>query len=44
MTENVADESFCYINSIDLSIGEAKFREEDAWSVQQGDDCQASYW
>lgn len=36
MTKDLVDESFWYINSIDLIDGEAKFRAEDAWTVNWG--------
>lgn len=36
MTKDLLDESFWYINSMDLIDGEAKFRAEDAWAVNWG--------
>ncbi|MBC7773879.1 MAG: SusF/SusE family outer membrane protein [Phycisphaerae bacterium] len=36
LTKDLADESFWYINSIDMSAGEAKFRAEHAWAVNWG--------
>lgn len=36
MTKDLVDESFWYINSIDMQTGEAKFRAEDAWAVNWG--------
>ncbi len=36
MTKDLADESFWYINSIDMLDGESKFRAEDAWAVNWG--------
>jgi Secretion system C-terminal sorting domain/Outer membrane protein SusF_SusE len=36
MTKDSQDESFWFINTIDLSDGEAKFRAEDAWTVNWG--------
>ena len=36
MTKDLVDESFWYINSIDMLDGEAKFRAEDAWAVNWG--------
>lgn len=36
MTKDAVDESFWFINSIDLVDGEAKFRAEDAWAVNWG--------
>lgn len=36
MTKDAVDESFWFINSIDLTTGEAKFRAEDAWTVNWG--------
>ncbi len=36
MTKDAVDESFWYINSIDLTDGFAKFRAEDAWTVNWG--------
>jgi hypothetical protein len=36
MTKDSNDESFWFINSIDLATGEAKFRAEDAWAVNWG--------
>ncbi len=36
MTKDLADESFWYINTIDMLDGEAKFRAEDAWAVNWG--------
>jgi hypothetical protein len=36
MTKDAQDESFWFINSIDLTDGEAKFRAEDAWAVNWG--------
>lgn len=36
MTKDAVDESFWYINSIDMQTGEAKFRAEDAWTVNWG--------
>lgn len=36
MTKDLVDESFWYINSIDLLAGEAKFRAENAWTVNWG--------
>jgi hypothetical protein len=36
MTKDAVDESFWFINSIDLTDGEAKFRAEDAWAVNWG--------
>lgn len=36
MVKDLTDESFWYINSIDLSDGEAKFRANDAWTVNWG--------
>jgi hypothetical protein len=36
MTKDAVDESFWFINSIDLVDGEAKFRAEDAWTVNLG--------
>jgi starch-binding outer membrane protein SusE/F len=36
MTKDLTDESFWYINSIDLTDGEAKFRAENAWAVNWG--------
>ena len=36
MTKDAVDESFWFINSIDLTDGEAKFRANDAWTVNWG--------
>jgi hypothetical protein len=36
MTKDLVDESFWYINSMDLVDGEAKFRAEDAWTINWG--------
>ncbi len=36
MTKDSNDESFWFINSIDLTTSEAKFRAEDAWTVNWG--------
>jgi len=36
MTKDAVDESFWFINSMDLIDGEAKFRAEDAWAVNWG--------
>jgi hypothetical protein len=36
MTKDLVDESFWYVNSIDMVTGEAKFRAEDAWTVNWG--------
>ncbi len=36
MTKDAMDESFWFINSIDLATGEAKFRAENAWAVNWG--------
>lgn len=36
MTKDGIDESFWYINSIEMKDGEAKFRAEDAWAVNWG--------
>lgn len=36
MTKSPQDESFWFINSIDLTDGEAKFRANDAWTVNWG--------
>jgi hypothetical protein len=36
MTKDAVDESFWYINSIDLGTGFCKFRAEDAWTVNWG--------
>lgn len=36
MTKDAVDESFWFINSIELSMGDAKFRAENAWTVNWG--------
>ena len=36
MTKDAVDESFWFINSIDLVTGEAKFRAENAWVINWG--------
>lgn len=36
MTKDDVDESFWFINSIDLVDGEAKFRAENAWTINWG--------
>jgi len=36
MTKDLVDESFWYINSMDLTDGEAKFRAENAWTINWG--------
>jgi hypothetical protein len=36
MNKDALDESFWFLNSIDLVDGEAKFRAEDAWAVNWG--------
>ena len=36
MTRDLVDESFWYMNSMDLIAGEAKFRAENAWAVNWG--------
>ncbi len=36
MNKDAIDESFWFLNSIDLVDGEAKFRAEDAWAVNWG--------
>lgn len=36
MTKDLVDESFWYIPSVDLFDGEAKFRAENAWTVNWG--------
>lgn len=36
MTKDAADESFWVLPSVDLTTGEAKFRAEDAWTVNWG--------
>ncbi len=36
LTKDLVDESFWYINSIDMQTGESKFRAEHAWAVNWG--------
>lgn len=36
MVKDAVDESFWYMNSIELTDGEAKFRAEDSWTVNWG--------
>ncbi len=36
MVKDLVDESFWYLESVDLNTGEMKFRAEDAWTVNWG--------